>query len=80
MPAIDTLKRADQHHIDVIMRDGTYHYFTPRVLDVLLEADRVMKFKRSTGWVTVGVDPIRVKRSSDLLLTYHGPERRSVFH
>lgn len=78
MTATRALRREDQHHIDVIMRDGTYHYFTPRVLDVLLEAGRVLKFKRSSGWVTVDVDPIRVKRSSDLPHIYQGPERRTL--
>lgn len=63
--------------IDVILKDGTYHHFTPRVLDVLLESNRVMKFKRTSGWVTVGVDPIRVRcRVGHTNHGYHGPERR----
>jgi hypothetical protein len=58
------------------MRDGSFHHFTPHVLDVLLENDRVLKFKRSSGWVTVGVDPVRAKRREDFNHIYYGPERR----
>jgi len=68
------VNRMEHSYIDVILKDGTYHHFTPRVLDVLLEGQRVHKFKRASGWATVGVDPIRtVKRDTN---GYHGPERR----
>ena len=33
----------------------------------------IEQFERSTGWVTLGKDPIR----SSLRGNYHGPERRS---
>jgi len=66
--------KMQQSYIDVILKDGSYHHFTPRVLDVLLEGHRVHKFKRASGWATVGIDPIRVgKRENN---DYHGPERR----
>ena len=68
-------KRAHSY-IDVILKDGTYHHFTPRVLDVLLESHRVHKFKRANGWATVGVDPLRTKKHETLNGGYHGPERR----
>ena len=51
----------EQQLIHVIARDGTYQHLTPPVLDVLLEKNNVMQFKRSSGWVTVGIDPVRVK-------------------
>jgi hypothetical protein len=60
----------------VTLHDGTIHYLSPQVLDVLLEGDHVMKFRRSNGWATVGLDPVRAKRRSDLCLLYYGPERR----
>ena len=69
------LSRTERSFIDVILKDGTYHHFTPRVLNVLLETDRVSKFKRSSGWVTVGADPVRVRARVDSH-DYHGPERR----
>ena len=64
--------------IEVIMNDGTHHRFMPQVLDVLIENNRVMKFRRSSGWVTVGVDPIRVTgRRVEPIVNYFGPERRN---
>jgi len=68
------LTKMEHSYIDVILKDGTYHHFTPRVLDVLLESHRVHKFKRANGWATVGVDPVRARRREDN--DYHGPERR----
>jgi hypothetical protein len=53
------LRRLGQQHIHAITRDGTYQHLTPPVLDVLLEKNHVMKFRRSSGWVIVGIDPIR---------------------
>ena len=73
--------KTERSHIDVILKDGTYHHFTPRVLDVLLESHRVHKFKRSAGWATVGVDPVRTKKAEVSNNShYHGPERRMVKH
>lgn len=75
------LGNTERSYIDVIMKDGTYHHFTPRVLDVLLDTHRVHKFKRTGGWATVGVDPVR--RKKDIILNnnqYNGPERRTMPH
>jgi hypothetical protein len=70
----------NQHRIDVIMGDGTQHHVTPKVLDVLLESNRITKFKRSSGWVTVGVDPIRAtSRNHGNGSAYLGPERRLAY-
>ncbi len=66
--------KMESSYIDVILKDGTYHHFTPRVLDVLLESHRVHKFKRANGWATVGVDRIRARKREDS--DYNGPERR----
>ena len=71
-------KVAGQTHIEAVTRDGTHHHFTPRVLDVMLERDQVMRFKRSSGWVTVGIDPVRVKRRDDVCCFYDGQERRTA--
>ena len=70
------LGKIEHFYIDVILKDGTYHHFTPRVLDVLLESNRVHKFKRANGWATVGVDPLRQKKTQPG--TYQGPERRAA--
>jgi hypothetical protein len=74
------LSKTERSHIDVILKDGTYHHFTPRVLNVLLESYRVHKFKRSSGWVTVGIDPVRTKKDHNSCPTYTGSERRALFH
>jgi len=61
-------------YIDVILKDGSYHHFTPRVLDLLLESHRVQKFKRASGWATVGIDRVRTGKPENTV--YQGPERR----
>ena len=71
------VSRGQLPYIDVILKDGTYHHFTPRVLDVLLDTSRVKSFKRRTGWTTVGVDPVRKSRRENGDL-YSGPERRRL--
>lgn len=80
MPGHAFLGNARHSYIDVIMKDGTYHHFTPRVLDVLLESHRVHKFKRSSGWATVGVDPIRTKKADNSAHHYGGMDRRTAGH
>ncbi|NOR50153.1 MAG: hypothetical protein GQ530_03860 [Desulfuromonadales bacterium] len=70
----------ESSYIDVILKDGTYHHYTPRVLKVLLESHRVHKFKRSDSWVTVGVDLIRVRKPVGTSNPYRGSERRLMRH
>lgn len=79
MPERVFLSKTERSYIDVILKDGTYHHFTPRVLDVLLDSHRVHKFKRSSGWATVGVDPVRTGRGA-YRNGYQGPERRTAQH
>jgi hypothetical protein len=74
------LSRTERSYIDVILKDGTYHHFTPRVLGVLLDSQRVLKFKRSNGWATVGIDPVRSPRHDYNNGQYNGPDRRGMFH
>lgn len=80
MPEHVFLGRTERSYIDVILKDGTYHHFTPRVLSVLLESHRVHKFKRSNGWATVGVDPVRTAKKENLNDYYNGQDRRGVRH
>lgn len=86
MPERAFLSKTERPYIDVILKDGTYHHFTPRVLSVLLESHRVQKFKRSNGWVTVGVDPVRTRKpdsgngGNGGNGSYMGPERRETRH
>ena len=81
MPEHAFLSRTDRSYIDVILKDGTYHHFTPRVLNVLLESHRVHKFKRSSGWATIGVDPVRTKKSGLTNGAFsNGRDRRLLTH
>jgi hypothetical protein len=74
------LSKTERPYIDVILKDGTYHHFTPRVLNVLLESHRVHKFKRTEGWATVGVDPVRTKKLAPVNGRFSGPDRRMTTH
>jgi len=74
------LGSTERSYIDVILKDGTYHHFTPRVLNVLLESNRVHKFKRAGGWATVGVDPVRTRKSHGTNGHFDGSERRVTHH
>ena len=65
-------------HIEAIIGDGTHHLLMPSVLDVLLENNQVVKFKRSSGWVTVGIDPIRFKNRREASRSFNGHDRRSA--
>lgn len=80
MPEHAFLSKTERSYIDVILKDGTYHHFTPRVLNVLLESRRVHKFKRSNGWATVGVDPVRTRKETPDIDNYGGPDRRTTHH
>ena len=73
------LRRLGQQHIHVVARDGTYQHLTSPILDVLLEKNKVIKFKRSSGWVTAGIDPVRVKDRREASRLFSGPDRRSAF-
>lgn len=48
--------------IQVSYPDGRNDYVKGFVLDKLIEEKQISKFKRSSGWVTVGVDPVRTAR------------------
>ncbi len=58
--------------IRVRYKDGRIDLVPSRKLDELIMMSEIDKFERSSGWVTVGRDPIR----STLRGLYSGPERR----
>ena len=43
-------------------------------LDALISSNKIKKFLRSEGWVTVGIDPMRKERR----INYKGTERRQT--
>ncbi|QXE91654.1 GSU3473 family protein [Geomonas subterranea] len=59
--------------VQVHWTNKRYDYVKDYMLDSLIEAGVVASFLRSSGWVTVGVDPIR---SSKMKKSYAGTERR----
>ena len=65
--------------IEVITNEGTVHFCHPPMLDALLEKNLVTKFRRKSGWVTVGVDPIRTKSVPEASQLFNGHERRASY-
>jgi len=59
--------------VQVNWTNDKYDYVKDFMLDSLIEAGVVARFLRSTGWVTIGVDPVRSKTSDR---KYDGNERR----
>lgn len=56
--------------VQVELNDNRFDYVSDKALDSLIEANKIIKFKRVTGWVTVGVDPLR---STNRGYTYRHP-------
>lgn len=61
--------------VQVNWTNNRYDYVKDFMLDSLIEAGVVARFLRSSGWVTIGVDPVR---SSSSQQQYEGGERRSL--
>lgn len=57
--------------IQVRYKDGKYDMVKHTRLDQLITSGKILEFRRSSGWVRIGRDPIRGPKSD-----YHGPERR----
>jgi len=45
--------------IKVMHQDGTIGEIESYKLDALIHSKKIKKFRRSSGWVTIGIDPIR---------------------
>jgi hypothetical protein len=45
--------------MQVIRCDNQYDYIQDSMLDSLIETKKIVKFKRSAEWVTVGIHPMR---------------------
>lgn len=59
--------------IQVELIDGTYCRVVAKGLELLLSRELVKRFRRSSGWAVIGVDPLRAAKKSS---AYYGPERR----
>ncbi len=60
--------------VRIVYHNNRYDMVKSTRLDELITANMVAKFQRASGWVTIGVDPIRASRRG---APYTGPERRS---
>ncbi len=54
--------------------DNRYDMVKGSMLDRLIEDHQITRFRRSSGWVTIGVDPVRTGNKKP---GYSGPERRT---
>ena len=70
-------KKVGLDRIEVMTSEGSVHFCQPAMLDALLEKNHVTKFRRKSGWVTVGVDPIRIKSVPEDSHLFNGFERRT---
>ncbi|MCM0083349.1 hypothetical protein L4X63_17320 [Geomonas sp. Red32] len=61
--------------VQVHWTNNRYDYVKDFMLDSLIEAGVVSRFLRSSGWVVVGVDPVRTAGDPS---RYKGLERRSL--
>ena len=48
--------------IQVNYPDNRFDYVKENILDTLIETKQITKFRRSTGWVTLGLDPVRAAK------------------
>lgn len=66
-------ERESTQFIQVEFLDGSFGAMAPAALDLCLRQKRIRSFRRSDGWVVVGLDPLRRASTRN----YAGPERRS---
>jgi hypothetical protein len=59
--------------IHVTYTDDSFDYVKDFMLDSLIESGTIAKFRRSTGWVEVGSEPLRHRQPDG---GYNGVERR----
>ncbi len=56
----------------VMYHDNTFDMVKAAHLEDLIVSGKILKFKRSDGWVVIGRDPLRGSGTRP----YNGPERR----
>jgi len=61
--------------IQVEWTNNRYDYVKDFMLARLIDSGVVVRFLRYSGWVTIGVDPVR---SNTPDREYHGSERRAL--
>jgi hypothetical protein len=61
--------------IRVIYQNQKYDFVKASRLDEFIETGAIASFQRRSGWVRVGIDPIRAT-TTESSYTYRGKERR----
>lgn len=61
--------------IDVIHKGYDEGKVEDYLLDSLIESNKILAFRRRSGWVVIGRDPVRVRH-----ILYSDNERRKVIH
>jgi hypothetical protein len=61
--------------IQVSYTDDRYDYVKDFMLETLIESGAISRFRRNSGWVMIGVDPIRQRRQDNT--GYRGVDRRA---
>lgn len=61
--------------IQIIRNDYQHDYIMDFMLDSLIDSKKIVKFKRSTGWVTIGIDSVRTNKHRGV---FSGTDRRAV--
>jgi hypothetical protein len=59
--------------IQVNYTDDRYDFVKDFMLETLIASGAIAKFRRTTGWVQIGVDPVRKARPG---APYSGADRR----
>lgn len=60
--------------IPVVYHNGRHDWVKPPILDQLIQDQVISRFRRSSGWVEIGKDPIRQGNRK----VYCIPERRQA--
>ncbi|UPU34700.1 hypothetical protein M1B72_14745 [Geomonas paludis] len=60
--------------IQVSYDDNKYDYVKDFMLEQLIQSGAIASFRRRSGWVRIGVDPVRTPRREP----YFGVERRGA--
>ena len=59
--------------IRIVYKDNVHDYVNDVLLNRFLEAGKIARFQRRTGWVTVGKDSVRTGKQT----AFRGAERRT---
>ena len=62
--------------INVMYTDHRFDMIKADRLEGFIRRGEILKFKRSTGWVTIGIDPIRERSLAGR--SHTGGERRQI--